>query len=139
MDGKIKALQKKYNIKTIAEFMSEANKIGKALYKYYLGKIVNDGMICTLKEALLRIERSEYKPENINLLKEFIKDANESRSVAETFRMYKSAVGKTEAKRILFMLDNIDTNCLTVTGADAKLFDNGYIPTPLELYEEFMK
>ena len=139
MDGKIKALRKKYDIKTIAEFMSNANKIGKALYKYYLSKIFNAGMICTLKEALLRIEQSGYKLENINLLKEFVKDANESRSVAETFRMYKSTIGKTETKRILFMLDNIDTSCVTVTNADAKLFDNGYIPTPLELYKEFTK
>ena len=37
------------------------------------------------------------------------------------------------------MLDNIDTNYVTVTNADVKLFDNGYIPTPLELYEDFVK
>lgn len=139
MNGKIKALSKKYNIKTISEFMSHSNKIGKELYKYYLGKIFSSGMVCTLKEALSRIDGSGYKPENINLLKEFIGDSNESRSVAETFRIYKNIYGKTEVKRIVFMLDNIDTNYVTVTNADVKLFDNGYIPTPLELYEEFVK
>ena len=139
MNGKIKALSKKYNIKTISEFMAHSNKIGKELYKYYLGKIFSSGMVCTLKEALSRIDGSGYKPENINLLKEFIGDSNESRSVAETFRIYKNIYGKTEVKRIVFMLDNIDTNYVTVTNADVKLFDNGYIPTPVELYEEFVK
>ena len=37
------------------------------------------------------------------------------------------------------MLDNIDTNYVTVTNSDAKLFKNGYIPTPLELVEDIVK
>ena len=139
MDGKIKALKKKYNLKTISEFMSGADKIGNELYNYYLKKIFNEGTIFTLKEALKRIDNSGYKSENISLLKEFIKDANESRSVALTFNLYKKIYGKTETKRIVFMLDNIDTNYVTVTNNDIKLFDNGYIPTPFELYKEFSK
>lgn len=37
------------------------------------------------------------------------------------------------------MFDDIDTNYVTVTNADAKHFDSGYIPTPYELYKEFME
>ena len=96
-------------------------------------------MIYTLKEALKRIDSSEYKPENIALLKEFIKDANESRSVAATYKLYKNIYGKSEAKRIIFMLDNIDTSFVTVTNHDEKLFDNSYIPTPYELYKTHVK
>ena len=119
--------------------MSYGNKIGKELYNYYLSKIFNNGTICTLKDALSRIEHSGYKPENIKLLKEFVKDCNEARSVAETFKIYKNIYGNKESERIVFMLDNIDTNCVTVTNSDVKLFDNGYIPTPLELCNDFVK
>ena len=119
--------------------MSYGNKIGKELYNYYLSRIFNNGAIYTLKEALSRIDHSGYKAENISLLKEFVKDCNEARSVAETFRIYKNIYGKKEAKRIIFMLDNIDTSCVTVTNSDVKLFNNGYIPTPIELYNDFVK
>ena len=139
MEGKIKALKKKYNVNSIRDFISKGNKIGKELYNYYLSKIFNDGEIFTLKEAMSSIDRSGYKPENISLLKEFVKDCNESRSVAETIRMYKNLYGKKETKRIIFMLDNINTSYVTVTNSDVKLFDNGYIPTPLELYNDFIK
>lgn len=139
MEGKIKALKKKYNIKTISEFMGFGNKIGKDLYKYYLSEICNNGTIYTLKDALKRIDDSEYKPKNIELLKEFVSDANESRSVAETCRIYKKFYGKSEIGKIVFMLNNIETNYVTITNSDAKLFRNGYIPTPLELYKEFVK
>lgn len=139
MEGKIKELKKQYNIKTIKEFMSMGNKIGKQLYEYYLGKICNKGCICTLKEVMDRIDLSEYKSKNIALLKEFVKDANESRSVAKTLNLYKTVIGDTKVNRIIYMLDNIDTNFVTVTNSDVRLFDNSYIPTPLELYKEFAK
>ena len=139
LEGKIHALKKKYGIKSISDFMENGNKIGKELYAYYLSRIFNDGAIYPLKEALIRIENSGYKPENIKLLKEFVKDCNESRSVARTFRIYKNLYGKSEVKRIVYMLDNIDTSFVTVTNSDTKIFSNGYIPTPLELYKEFNK
>ena len=139
MEGIIKYLKKKYNITSTSDFMDKSNKIGKHLYKYYLSKIFNDGTIFTLKEALKRISDSGYYPENIKLLSEFIKDCNESRSVAKTVKTYKSIYGKKEVKRIIYMLDNIDTSYVTVAHSDEKLFDNGYIPTPLELFHEFMK
>jgi len=138
MEGKIKALKKKYGIKSISEFMRCGNKMGKELYNYYLGRIFNSGGIYTLKEALARIDDSEYKPKNIEILKEFISDANELRSVAKAAKFYKKAYGKDKVKQIYELLDNIDTNYVTVTNADVKLFDNGYIPTPIELYKEYV-
>ena len=137
MEGKIRALKKKYKVDSISDFMLYGDKIGDELYNYYLSRIFNNGAIYTLKEALERIDAGGYKPENTELLKEFVKDSNESRSVAETFRIYKNIYGKKEAKRILFMLDNIETNCVTVTNADAKLFYGGNIPTALELYNDY--
>ena len=139
MEGKIKALEEKYKIHTISDFMRYADKIGKDLHSYYLSKIFGKGTIYTLKEALHRIDMSEYKPETIKLLKEFIVEANECRSVVETVKIYKSIYGKKKVKKILWMLDNIDTNYVTVTNSDAKLFENGYIPTPLELVEDIVK
>ena len=137
MENKIKTLKKKYDIKTISEFMSRADKIGNELYKYYLSKIFNKGTIYTVKEALSQINNSEYKTKTKKLLKEFLSDSNESRSVGKTYRDYKKIYGKHKTKHILELLDDIDTNCVTVTTADSNIFDNGYIPTPLELYKEF--
>lgn len=136
MDGKIKALKKKYSINTISDFMYYSHKIGDELYRYYLSKIFGTGIICTLKEALNRVDMSSYKPENKELLKEFIEKANNSRSASDTFCVYKNIYGKKEAKRILFMLDEIETNYVTATNADVKLFKDGYIPTLIELYED---
>lgn len=139
MEGKINALKKKHHIESISDFMGKANKIGNELYHFYLSRMFNQGTIYTLRDALERVDNSGYKPENINLLKEFLREANASRSVAETFKIYKNIYGKKELKRLIFMLDNIDTNYVTITNTDGKLFDNGYIPTPLELYKEFSK
>ncbi len=139
MEGKLKALSKKYCIRTTKDFMRMGNVIGDELYNYYLKKIFGSGIICTLKEANKRIGLSEYSEKNKELLREFIDTANLSRSVAETIKDYKSGYGKKETKRILFMFDNIDTNYVTVTNTDAKVFKDGYIPTPIELYKEYVK
>ena len=137
LEGKVRALKKKYNIDTISEFMSHGKKIGNDLFKYYLKKICNDGMIYTLKESLKRIELSGYKQKTMLLLKEFLTDANESRSVAEIFRIYKNFYGRSGVKKLVKLLDNIETNYVTVTSADAKLFNNGCVPTPIELFKEY--
>ena len=86
----------------------------------------------------MRIDDSEFRKDTIGLLKEFLEDANSSRSVAETVKVYKSIYGKNTVKHITYLLDCIDTNYVTITNNDAKLFD-GYVPTPLELYEDFVE
>lgn len=139
MEGKIRALEEKYKIHTISDFMLYANKIGRDLFPYYLSQIFGKGVICTLKEALQRIDMSGYKPEKIELLKEFLTTANESRSVIEAVKVFKSLYGRKKMKKIIFLLDCIDTNYVTITNTDAKLFDRGYIPTPLELYNDFIE
>lgn len=138
MEEKIKALKKKFNIETISEFFNNADMIGNYLYRYYLPKIFGKGKICTLKEAIKKIEMSGYKKENIEIMKDFIEEANISRSVSNTVALFKNFLGKKEVKRILFMFNNIDTNYVTITNEDAKLFPDGYIPTPQELYEDFI-
>ena len=45
--------------------------------------------------------------------------------------------GKKELKRIKFMFENINTNYVTVTARDAKVFAKEYIPTLMELYETY--
>lgn len=75
----------------------------------------------------------------IDLLKNFLEDCNSERSVAKALKYYRNCYGKTKVKRLITMLDDIDTNYVTVTNADVKLFDSGYIPTPYELYKEFMQ
>lgn len=137
MEGKVRALKKKYDIETIADFMQNGKKIGNELFKYYLSKICNDGMIYTLKEALKRIELSGYKDKTKSLLKEFISDSNEARSVAEVFKIYKNFYGKSGVKNIVHLLDDIETNYVTVTTSDSKLFEDRCIPTPLELFKEY--
>ena len=135
---KIAVLKKKYNIATISEFMKFGDKIGDYLYNYYLGKIFNNGGIYTLKEALKRVDMSEYRTKAIKLLKEFLRDCNTSRSVADTLKTYKKIYGKEKTKKIIEQLDNIETSFVTVTTKDEKIFNN-YIPTPLELYKEFVE
>ena len=51
--------------------MESSQEIGDYLFRYYLSRICNDGIICTLSEALKRIDMGEYKPENTELLKKF--------------------------------------------------------------------
>ena len=51
--------------------------------------------------------------------------------------MYRESLGKKEVNRIIWMLTNIDTSFVTATSEVVKLFDRGYIPTPLELYEDW--
>ena len=138
MQEKIATLKKKYNIDAISEFMKYGDKIGDYLYNYYLGKIFNSGGIYTLKEALKRVDMSEYKTKVISFLKEFLTDCNTSRSVADTIKTYKKIHGKEKVKKLIEQLDNIETSFVTVTAKDEKFFNNN-IPTPLELYNEFVK
>ena len=119
--------------------MESSQEIGDYLFRYYLSRICNDGIICTLSEALKRIDMGEYKPENAELLKEFIEYSNHFRSAAKAVSIYRECSGKKEVNRIIWMLSNIETNYITATTEVVKLFDNGYIPTPLELYEEWCK
>ena len=137
MEGKVSELKKKFNLKSIRDFMDSSQEIGDYLFRYYLSKICNDGIICTLSKALKRIDMGEYKPENTELLKEFIRYSNETRSVAEAICLYREFLSKKEVNRMIWMLSNIETNYVTATTEVVKLFDNGYIPTPLELYEDW--
>ena len=81
---------------------------------------------------------SEYRTKAIKLLKEFLRDCNTSRSVADSLKTYKKIHGKEKAKKIIEQLDNIETSFVTVTAIDEKIFNN-HIPTPLELYKEFVE
>lgn len=135
MDGKVQALKKANNVNTISEFMKKGDEIGDYLFHYYLERITGAGKLCTLKEALERVDMSGFSPENIKVLREFIETVNILRSSAEAVKIYKSTDGKKEVKRIIFMLDMIDTNYVTITGDTAKRFKNEYVPTPIELFE----
>lgn len=137
MKEKVNAIERKYKIKNIERFMERADEIGNELYRYYLLKMFGKGEICTLKRAKEKIGMSGFTPGNIRLMKEFIEDANESRSVTKTYNFYKQTYGKKETKRILGLFDLIDTNYVTATNDAVKLFKDRYIPTPMELYEDY--
>ena len=137
MENKLKALKKKYDIKTISQFMDKANKIGNELFVYYLTKIFGTGTVYTLKEAAKRISDSGFKEKTAALLKELIQDSNEAKSAATVIKEYKNIYGKSQIQYLLSLLNDIDTNYVTITVRDAQLFDNCYFPTPLELYNEF--
>ena len=76
MEGKVKELKKKFNLTNIEDFMISAKIIGDDLFRYYLSRICNDGKICTLSEALKRIDMGEYRSENKDILKVFIENSN---------------------------------------------------------------
>ena len=117
--------------------MTSSPKIGDDLFRYYLSHICNDGKICTLLEALKKIDMCEYHSENKDILKKFIEFSNRFRSAAKAITLYKEFFDRKEVNRILWMLSNIDVSYVTTTTEVVKLFDRGYIPTPLELYEEW--
>ena len=79
----------------------------------------------------------EYRSENKDILKVFIENSNRFRSAAKAITLYREFFDKKDVNRIIWMLSNIDTNFVTATTEVVKLFDRGYIPTPLELYEEW--
>ena len=139
MEGKVSELKKKFKLYSISDFMESSQEIGDYLFRYYLSRMCNDGKICTLSEAMKRIDMGEYKPENTDLLKEFIEYANNTRSVAGAISIYKKWMDKKAVNRMIWMLSNIDTNYVTATTNVVKQFDQGYIPTPLELYEAAIK
>ena len=112
--------------------MISSPEIGDYLFRYYLLRICNDGKICTLSEALKRIDMSDYRSENSKVLKSFIEDSNKLRSAAKAITLYSEFCDKN----IIWMLTNIGTCCVTATTDVVKLFDRRYIPTPLELYED---
>jgi hypothetical protein len=64
MEGKVKELKKKFHLTNIEDFMISAKIIGDDLFRYYLSNICNDGKICTLSEALKKIDMCEYHSEN---------------------------------------------------------------------------
>jgi len=117
--------------------MNSSQEIGDYLFRYYLSKICNDGKICTLSEAIKRIDMGEYHPENKDILKKFIEFSNRFRSAAKAITLYKEFFDRKEINRMIWMLSNIDISFVTATNEVVKLFDRGYIPTPLELYEEW--
>lgn len=137
MKGKIKELKKKYKIDSISQFMSHGQEIGQELYRYYLTKITNSGTICTLKEAKDAIDLSGYRKNTINFLKEFVTNCNSCRSVAKCIKDYRKYYSSSEIKRYIRLLDDIDTNYVTITNEDKKTFDDNYIPTPYKLYQDF--
>ena len=117
--------------------MYYSDRIANDLYNYYLSRMFGTGDIYTLKEAMSRIERSGYGKKSVEVLKEFVKGCNESRNAEGTLIEYKYAHGNNKLKQILSMLNDIETSYVTVPNRDIKLFD-GYIPNPLELYEEYV-
>lgn len=135
MEGKIRALKKKFGIETIREFMRNADEIGDYLYKYYLQKMLGTGEIYSLKKAIERIDISGYKQSNVEILKDFVIVANQQRSAADAVKIFKQTEGKKEVKRIISMMNLIETNYVTAPNDTIKLFKHGYIPTPMELYE----
>lgn len=137
MEGKVKELKKKFHLTSIEDFIISAKRIGDDLFRYYLSRICNDGKICTLSEALKRIDMGEYHPQNKEILKKFIEISNRFRSAAKAIILYREFFNRKEVSRILWMLSNIDVSFVTATTEVVKLFDRGYIPTPLELYEEW--
>ena len=135
MEGKVQALKKKFGVDTIRQFMRSGDEIGEYLFHYYLKKITGTGDLYTLKNTLKRIDMSGYKTEKKEILKEFVETANTFRSAAEAVKIYKSTDGKKQVKKIIFMLNMIETNYVTITTDTARLFENGYVPTPIELFE----
>ena len=137
MKEKVNAIERKYKIRTIERFMERADEIGNKLYTYYLPKMFGTGEICTLKQVKENIDMGELRSNTIKLMKEFIEYSNESRSVAKAYDFYKQALGKSGTKRLLYLFDLIDTNYVTITNKDYKIFGNQYIPTPMDLYNDF--
>lgn len=135
IEGKVQALKKKFGVDTISQFMRSGDEIGEYLFHYYLKKITGTGDLYTLKNTLKRIDMSGYKTEKKELLKEFVETANTFRCAAEAVKIYISTDGKKQVKKIIFMLNMIETNYVTITTDTARLFENGYVPTPIELFE----
>ena len=69
-------------------------------------------------------------------MKEFVKDINRC-GATEIFKVYKVKYSKAILKRMLELFEIIDTSFITAPVREAKLFDNGKLPSPLELYYEF--
>lgn len=133
MKKKLKELKKKFNVHTIDAFMRNADDIGRYLYKYYLSRMFGTGEIYTLKKVKERFALGDLKPKNVELLTNFLKYANELRSVNKAYEIYCEDNGKKATRNILNKLNYVNTSFVTATSRDAKLFHRNTIPSPLDL------
>lgn len=138
LSGKLKELKKKYSADTLKDFMENSDKIGTYLFEYYLGKIFGTGTIYTLKDANARIDMSGFRNKDIHNLKEFVGEANGARSVHRAAEVFEEFYTKDGIKRLFRMMDTIGTNCITVPPSDAKLFEDGCILSPIEIFGEYI-
>lgn len=136
MKKKLKELKKKFDIKTIDDFMKNADEIGGYLYKYYLSRMFGTGEIYTFKKAKEGVALGDLKPKNVELITKFLESANESRSTNKAYEAYCKAYGKKETRYILNKLNYVNTSYVTVTSRDAKLFYGDTVPSPLDLVAE---
>ena len=136
MKKKLKELKKKFDIKTIDDFMKNADEIGGYLYKYYLSRMFGTGEIYTFKKAKEGVALGDLKPKNVELITKFLESANESRSTNKAYEAYCKAYGKKETRYIPNKLNYVNTSYVTVTSRDAKLFYGDTVPSPLDLVAE---
>ena len=136
MKKKLKELKKKFDVKTTDDFMRNADKIGRYLYKYYLSEMFGTGEIFTLKEVKERLALGDLKPKNVEALTEFLEFANEVRSVNKAYEIYCEADGKKITRDILNKFNYINTSYVTIPARDEKIFSGLCCLSPLDLVAE---
>ena len=153
-NDKLKYYKKKYDIKNISELMKYSDKIGRYLYKYYLGKMFGTGDFYTLDEASKRIEANEFKSDNKEIMTELVKDVSELRSLEKALHSIHIPHSKRNSedlpkinkkyirdtyKKILYMFDLIDTSPITFPREDKKIFGGKKVLNPLNLFYEYLE
>ena len=81
---------------------------------------------------------SGFRNKDIHNLKEFVGEANGARSVHRAAEVFEEFYTKDGIKRLFRMMDTIGTNCITVPPSDAKLFEDGCILSPIEIFGEYI-
>lgn len=137
MKNKIKALNAKFGLNTIEDYMLRSDEIANYLYEFYLQRMYGTGEIYTLSAARFEMDGCMLPKKQSKALKEILKDCNSMRNATHALNAYKIRYSKHKLKKILQILDEEEISFVTASAEDATHFPDSILPSPLMLYRMY--
>ena len=120
---------------TLEKFLESSSYICDELFSYYFKRIFGKGFFHTLNDAIYEINNSGFYKNTKAELVDFLKTANEKRSINKAFEQMKYTTEK-DKKCLLSAFDKIHLGYITVPGRMKKILLCP-VPSPYILYCEY--
>ena len=130
---KIKALQKRYKVKSVRKFLRESDKIGKYIFKKYGSKFCGCGDFYPLSEINQHIDHANFKKKSKSLMKELVKSSAVHSSLETAIRDFKAKHGNDQLKRTLERFDKLNVSPVVIPKRAKVVF----FPNPIRLAKEY--